>query len=378
MDVFGALLARSRFYRNQVDHPEFLKLKSLLESLLQQAKKTANVPLVRTLFVGLAHVRDIDGGRGERVLTYMMLDVWYQVLPVMAVVALEGLLTLGYGSWRDVKGLSRYLRQHSIRKLSPQEPDHPLIVTAVELMLRHLTEPGVAKWVPRESCRKWNWLFDLFVLQRFGHVTSERKRQFRRTVSDLSCGGGVKAAQRTLEPRPSLGGALEKWIGRSAADDAAWKRFASGLKPGGFHFPPQLFYNPERDRIVPVLYLTPEMFLRRDLTHYAVAETLLAVEGLPSPSSLVVLATQPPRSVWIEPGCGLAYNSQLLLNTLAQFPSCTMNLDAGIKHAGSCANCPGLVVLPIISPGRTPVCLSTVTKHKRYEPMVARFNAVVD
>jgi len=135
----------------------------------------------------LASTRDIRAS-GHRWLTYAMLDVWYDVYPVLAVYALEALILEGYGSWRDVPGLCCYLRTMSVRG-----EDHPFIETAVELMIRHFRcnnsdQHLIAKWIPRETSRKKSWLFLWFVKLWFGTklLTTEHRRQFRRIISSSS------------------------------------------------------------------------------------------------------------------------------------------------------------------------------------------------
>lgn len=183
-------------------------MRRLLEPLLRTSRGDA----LKSLFVLLASTRDIaqkghllspckiassltGGAVGQRRLTYMMLDIWYDVYPVLAVYALEALIVLGHGSWRDVAGLCCYLRNES-----PRGQDHPFIETAVELSIRKLRGLGIggvdddvgralaAKWVPRETSKKKSWLFTVFVQKWFGcsHLTTEQRRQFRRLISGWS------------------------------------------------------------------------------------------------------------------------------------------------------------------------------------------------
>jgi len=170
-------------------------MRRLLEPLLRTSRGDA----LKSLFVLLGSTRDIKssltGAGGQKRLTYMMLDIWYDVYPVLAVYALEALIVLGHGSWRDVAGLCCYLRNES-----PRGQDHPFIETAVELSIRKLRGVGIggvdddvgralaAKWVPRETSKKKSWLFTMFVQKWFGcsNVTTEQRRQFRRLVSGWS------------------------------------------------------------------------------------------------------------------------------------------------------------------------------------------------
>lgn len=208
----------------------FLKLKSMLEQLLGECDKET----LRTLFVIMAWNRDIVGGRGERRLTYMMLEVWYAYYPVVAVCALDALLSLGYGSWRDVPGLCCALRP------CPQQHLPPFAETAVEMMVRKLKrgdEDGamVAKWVPRETSKKKLWLFELFVQTWFSTSrtpSTEQRRAFRRIISNTkSCCTTNRAYPVKLLLLEHRWGErrLETWVHRALHRekglDAAWERY---------------------------------------------------------------------------------------------------------------------------------------------------------
>ena len=154
------------------------------------------------LFKLIGQTRDIVHGKGERDLTYMLISVWYNYLPIPAMFALRlitqnmedsselngGGLFSSYGSWADIKYFCNYVYS--------QEPDEKkkivLIDTALGLLNHQLavdkrnwdkamdeyindstvnimslkTRPCgrdimsfVAKWAPREKS-KFGWLFD--------------------------------------------------------------------------------------------------------------------------------------------------------------------------------------------------------------------------
>ena len=169
--------APSKFMQNRADRKE--------GDLVQKGHLLSPCKIVSSL---------TGGANGQRRLTYMMLDIWYDVYPVLAVYALEALIVLGHGSWRDVAGLCCYLRNES-----PRGQDHPFIETAVELSIRKLRGLGIggvddvgvalaAKWVPRETSKKKSWLFTMFAQKWFGcsNLTTEHRRQFRRWISGWS------------------------------------------------------------------------------------------------------------------------------------------------------------------------------------------------
>jgi len=298
MEELGALLAKSRFYRNEVDHPDFIRFRQLLQQTL------LNKDAVRPLFVLLAHVRDIAGGRGERVLTYMMIDVWYQVYPVMAVQALHAIVTLGYGSWRDMKGLCGYLRQHSIRSRPEDTPEeHPLIRTAVEMMVQELRQSScstVAKWVPRECSKKWTWLFDLFVQVWYGggkkRCGTEQKRAFRKFISQVSCDGYKPSPVVSLVRRCGMR-SLESWIKRlNENEDELDREWQIYVRRWWKQFPPF----PVTEIAIPVLYFSPEVVRHRALIWHAVVEMLLIVQGKHhylGTTTRIFVATTPPKTV---------------------------------------------------------------------------------
>jgi len=157
------------------------------------------------LFKLIGQTRDIVHGKGERDLTYMLISVWYNYLPIPAMFALrlitqnmedssvaelDGLPELfsSYGSWADIKHFCNYL--HTREK--DEKKKNVLIDTALGLLNHQLavdkrnwdkamdeyindstvntmslkTRPCgrdvmsfAAKWAPREKS-KFGWMFD--------------------------------------------------------------------------------------------------------------------------------------------------------------------------------------------------------------------------
>jgi len=122
------------------------------------------------LFKLMAQTRDIDQGKGERDLFYMMVYVWHQFLPehafrmISALVYLEN-EKLPYGSWKDMKRLCNYVNTRT------KESSHPIISYCIQLICKQLetdlqyenTDPSklslCSRWVPRESSNRGAWLF---------------------------------------------------------------------------------------------------------------------------------------------------------------------------------------------------------------------------
>lgn len=120
---------------------------------IQKISKDEYIGYMSIMFRLLGQTRDIIEGKGEYTLAYMQLAVWYKYYPSLAIFAFECfLLGVGhpYGSWKDVKGMVKYMEQ---KKTGEQ-----LIAHAIKLINSQLKEditaevPSLAaKWVPREK-----------------------------------------------------------------------------------------------------------------------------------------------------------------------------------------------------------------------------------
>jgi len=112
----------------------------------------------------ILYTRDIGQGKGEQLLSYMMLFEFYNFFPDEATSLLE-LFVTKYGSWRDIPYLCEYISKIDSR-------DNKFIHKAVNMMNDQLNLDmkkdeeipisTVAKWVPREGS-KFTWLFDLLM-----------------------------------------------------------------------------------------------------------------------------------------------------------------------------------------------------------------------
>jgi hypothetical protein len=111
----------------------------------------------------------------------MLLMCFYDVFPVLAIYAMHrfvqsnDILSIPYGSWRDIKYLCDFIRKYSTKKET-----HELIQYCIDLMNSQLKKDyeiwrfsiharsrnyisNVSKWIPREH-KKFNWLFNMLVL----------------------------------------------------------------------------------------------------------------------------------------------------------------------------------------------------------------------
>jgi len=224
----------------------FRKLSLVLSTLLniiRQNIHTSDVDekpkwlsILDRMFRSIAYTRDILSGRGERQLTYLMLDVWYSFDPCLAVSALKGLLSMhhgpscgaygrSYGSFRDLIGLCDFIQHYSIRNLGQDVGEDPFFKTVVHMIDDQLSKDwsiyimngsglgasadtvntysisNLAKWIPRENS-KGDWLFSILVKHRYPHLSNihstrkyntkyvfafeKCKRSYRRIVSRLT------------------------------------------------------------------------------------------------------------------------------------------------------------------------------------------------
>jgi hypothetical protein len=111
----------------------------------------------------IVRTRNISYGKGEQLLSYMMIFELYLFFPSEAARLFDEFL-LTHGSWRDVPYLSSYIFK------TTSNTDHPFIRIAIRKMNEQLSIDlislnkgekisNAAKWVPREKS-KFFWIFD--------------------------------------------------------------------------------------------------------------------------------------------------------------------------------------------------------------------------
>jgi hypothetical protein len=174
------------------------KLSVILDDLLQKLSIVHEDPeleirrkqLLTTLFKLIAKTRDVNGGKGEYTLSYMMIMTWHKHFPVLAVAALlffvidpkEVLTSFDsqepYGSWKDMKYFCKYV----LEKVGTME--HPLVISCIERINSTLRFDDdlynsattadakknltlVSKWVPREGSKKFGFLYDALATNYF-------------------------------------------------------------------------------------------------------------------------------------------------------------------------------------------------------------------
>jgi len=153
------------------------ELNSLLDEIYceKESRKLAAIgmyigernELLIVLYKMIGYTRDVVYGKGEYLLTYMMILVWYSYFPECAKYALKCCVDKeGYGSWKDVKYFCNYCLENT------KNENHPMIEYAIFLANEQLQKDYdkfltgerneislVAKWIPRENSKKFGWLF---------------------------------------------------------------------------------------------------------------------------------------------------------------------------------------------------------------------------
>ena len=187
-------------------------LRGLLRTLLKE-KPTGPIDSgcvnehLCVLYCMLAQTRDIVDGKGECQLSYMMLLVWYEFFPILALYALESFVHSPidnqtkvvdsgfhpYGSWKDMKYFANYCISQGCAY------NHPLILRIISLINTQLHCDDtmidksndsmislVAKWIPRQSSSQFGWLNKLLAMDYFkeimasAHTGANSQAQYKR------------------------------------------------------------------------------------------------------------------------------------------------------------------------------------------------------
>jgi hypothetical protein len=181
-NIYNIKLDISKFYfqlSRKDNNKDLFKLEQHLSHILSEIKRGIQEKnelyynYLDIMFRLIAHTRDINSGKGERQLTYMMIWTWYKFYPVLAIYALDMIVSIiddssSYGSWKDIPCFCEYIRNRD-------GDSSPIIDSAIEIMNRQfikdltMVEYGndkisnVGKWIPRERSR-FGWLFDKMVV----------------------------------------------------------------------------------------------------------------------------------------------------------------------------------------------------------------------
>jgi len=146
----------------------------------------------------IGHTRDIVEGKGEYSLAYMLIDIWYNHYPELALFAFKQFVllpdgTMPYGSWKDIKYFYKTYKTS------------PVVGYGVTLLINQIREdidsenPSLAaKWVPREKSQ-YSDLFTEIATNYFSeyvmsaktdlsriNAINKAKMNFRKVISSLN------------------------------------------------------------------------------------------------------------------------------------------------------------------------------------------------
>jgi hypothetical protein len=170
------------------------------ETRLQQKEQ------IIVLYKLIGKTRDIQFGKGEYALANMMVWVWYKYYPTLAKFALstfvhlpsiDPAIHLSYGSWKDIKYFCNYAREQGATI------DHPLIQYAILLANTQLRKDVaiantpelhssnkvslVAKWINRETSRKFGWLYETMATNYYPEYLQSAKTNESREKAIKKC-----------------------------------------------------------------------------------------------------------------------------------------------------------------------------------------------
>ena len=147
-------------------------LGTILDDLLSKLAVRTNfgdIDLLVLLYKMIGKTRDIEGGKGEYALSYMMIWKWYAYFPELAEIAISLFVhqidQKPYGSWKDIKYFCQYIVDRG------SSVNHPLILKCIDLVNKQLRNDFelysfsketaklslVSKWIPREKS-KFGWM----------------------------------------------------------------------------------------------------------------------------------------------------------------------------------------------------------------------------
>jgi hypothetical protein len=165
-------------------------LRDLSVSKSNRLDEEKRIELLVMLLKLVGFTRDINGGKGEYTLSYMMITVWHKYFPQLALSALQFFVMdprdvfasldsqEPYGSWKDMKYFCKYVLENGGTMA------HPLIMSCIEGININLriddaaysnsssleAKKGltlVSKWIPREGSKKFGFLFDALATNYF-------------------------------------------------------------------------------------------------------------------------------------------------------------------------------------------------------------------
>ena len=189
-----------------------LILRKLIDNLQKcytqkSIKKTEYCEYMSILYKLIGHTRDIIDGKGEYSHAYMHIFVWYSFFPKLAEFALKQFTCLNldnklhpYGSWKDIKYFCNYCKSKGLDK------KHPLIQYCFKLLndqlvfdynlfqqdSEYLKSNSLSlslsgKWVPRESSKKFGWMFQELACLYFKQYLDSAKNPLSMNKAIIKC-----------------------------------------------------------------------------------------------------------------------------------------------------------------------------------------------
>jgi Mg-chelatase subunit ChlD len=183
-------------------------LSEILNNLLKNLKHMINTGCPSEIAIAKGHLsilykmigntRDIIDGKGECLLSYMMVHTWYQFYPELAKFALRCFVTLDnkeihqYGSWKDLKYLCKYCKEQD------KTEDSPLIKYAIQLINQQITIDYAnlvsgyddfslaSKWTPREKS-SFGWMYSALATDYFSYIMDTAETVKQKTRALLKC-----------------------------------------------------------------------------------------------------------------------------------------------------------------------------------------------
>ena len=171
--------------------------------------------LLTVLYKIIGYTRDIKDGKGECLLTYMMIYTWYDFFPELACFAVKCLVEVNlggdkpehqYGSWKDIKYFCDYCYKKSNNKV------HALIQYSIVILNEQLkndvaifaSNPRdmslVAKWIPREKS-KFGWLFEELATNYFYTYMETANTNDKKVKATLKCKTEYRKILSTLNTK---------------------------------------------------------------------------------------------------------------------------------------------------------------------------------
>jgi len=159
--------------------------------------------LLIVLYKMIGHTRDIVDGKGECMLTHMMIFTWYEFYPELAKYALFSCVLSEmvedatkkehpYGSWKDIKYFCNFAKERG------WSIDHPMMTYAFGLINAQLKVDVLSyeekryndisllcKWIARETSDKFGWMYSEFATEYFSNylVTAKNPESKRKAIN---------------------------------------------------------------------------------------------------------------------------------------------------------------------------------------------------